>query len=424
MRRHSDGRGERVHADIRCRHGARLFRSLSMSVSLERFAGRMQQLRPSTIREILKVTAQPEIISFAGGLPAPELFPVDAVRAAADAVLTKSGPEALQYGPSEGFPALREWIAAELGRRGIKATPADVLVTNGSQQVLDLVGKLFLNPGDVVLTENPTYLAAIQAFQTLEAKFVPVPTDGEGLIPEALPELIAKHRPKFLYTIPNFQNPTGVTMSVGRRAALARIAAQHGLVVMEDDPYGRLRYAGTDVPPVKHFDEAGVVLYASTFSKTIAPGLRLGWVAAPAEVFSRLLILKQASDLHTSSFDQRVAHAYLTTSDPAAHVEKIRHAYGERFAIMDEALRAAMPAGYTWTRPEGGMFLWITGPAGLDGLKLLERAIARQVAFVPGRDFFPGEGGANHLRLNFSNSTPERIREGVRRLAALCRELA
>jgi 2-aminoadipate transaminase len=394
----------------------------AMSLPAELYARRMRQLRPSTIREILKVAAQPEIISFAGGLPAPELFPVEAVRAAADDVLARHGREALQYGPSEGFPPLREWIAAELQRRGITSSPAEILVTNGSQQVLDLVAKLFVNPGDVVLTENPTYLAAIQAFQALEARFVPVPTDAGGLIPEALPELIRLHRPKFLYTIPNFQNPTGVTLRAERRQALARIAAEQGLVVLEDDPYGRLRYRGTEVPPVKHWDEAGWVLYASTFSKTIAPGLRIGWVAAPAEVFSRLLILKQAADLHTSGLDQRVAHGYLTNHDQTAHLERIRQAYGERFGVMDASLQAEMPAGYTWTKPDGGMFLWVTGPAELDGVKLLERAIKRQVAFVPGRDFFPAEGGNNFLRLNFSNSSPDRIRDGVRRLAALCRE--
>lgn len=393
----------------------------AMSNFPELFASRMRQLRPSTIREILKVAAQPEIISFAGGLPAPELFPVAAVRAAADSVLTKNGREALQYGPSEGFPVLREWIASEMQARGIKAVAGDVLVTNGSQQVLDLVAKLFLNPGDVVLTENPTYLAAIQAFQALEARFVPVPTDGQGLIPEALPELIKQHRPKFLYTIPNFQNPTGVTMSAVRREAIARMAATHGLVVVEDDPYGKLRYSGTEIPPIKHWDETGRVIYASTFSKTIAPGFRLGWVAAAPEIFSRLLILKQASDLHTSSFDQRVAYTFLTENDQRAHLEIIRNAYGERFGVMDAALRKEMPAGYVWTKPEGGMFLWITGPAGLDGLKLLERAIKHQVAFVPGRDFFPADAGANYLRLNFSNSTPDRIREGVRRLGELCR---
>jgi len=385
------------------------------------FARRMAQMRPSTIREILKVTAQPEVISFAGGLPAPELFPVAEVRAAADEVLVQHGSRALQYGQSEGYPALREWIASEMGRRGIKAAADDVLVTNGSQQVLDLAGKLFLNPGDVVLTENPTYLAAIQAFQTLEARFVPVPTDENGLIPEALPELIRKHRPKFLYTIPNFQNPTGITLSAARRQTLARMAAEHQLVIMEDDPYGKLRYRGSDIPPIKHWDEAGQVLYASTFSKTIAPGLRLGWVVAPPEVFSRLLILKQASDLHTSSFDQLVAYTYLTKNDQTVHLEKIRRAYGERYDVLDAALRAAMPPGFTWTKPEGGMFLWITGPSGLDALELLQRAIAKKVAFVPGRDFFPTDGGRNFLRLNYSNSTPERIREGVDRLAALCR---
>jgi len=385
------------------------------------FAHRMSQMRPSTIREILKVTAQPDIISFAGGLPAPELFPVEEVRAVADRVLSQHGSRALQYGPSEGYVPLREWIAAEMDRRGIRARPDDVLVTNGSQQVLDLVGKLFLNPGDVVLTENPTYLAAIQAFQTFEVKFIPVPTDGDGLIPEALPELIRKHRPKFLYTIPNFQNPTGITLSAQRREALARLAAEHRLIVVEDDPYGKLRYRGTEIPPVKHWDDAGQVLYASTFSKTIAPGLRLGWVVSPPAVFSRLLILKQASDLHTSSFDQLIAHGYLTGYDQGAHLERIRRAYGERYQVLDSSLRSEMPTGYSWTKPEGGMFLWITGPSGLDSLELLQRSIAQKVAFVPGRDFFPADAGGNFLRLNYSSSSPERIREGVRRLAALCR---
>lgn len=385
------------------------------------FARRMEQMRPSSIREILKVTAQPEVISFAGGLPAPEFFPVTQIAAAADTALSQYGARALQYGPSEGFMPLREWISEEMGRRGIKAAPADVLVTNGSQQVLDLAGKLFLNPGDVVLTENPTYLAAIQAFQTFEVKFVPVPTDANGLIPEALPELVRQHKPKFLYTIPNFQNPTGITLSGERRQTLAKLAAELKLVVIEDDPYGKLRYRGTEVPPVKHWDEAGQVLYASTFSKTIAPGLRLGWVAAPADIFSRLLILKQASDLHTSSFDQLVGYFYLTQNDQAAHLKKICAVYGERYDVLDAALRAEMPPGFTWTKPEGGMFLWVTGPANLDSVELLQRCIAQKVAFVPGRDFFPADGGRNFLRLNYSNSTPERIREGVKRLAALCK---
>jgi len=381
----------------------------------------MRQLRPSTIREILKVTAQPEIISFAGGLPAPELFPVEAVRAAADTVLTRYRHDALQYGPSEGFLPLREWVADEMKRRGVTVRPSDNLITTGSQQVLDLVAKLFLNPGDVVLTENPTYLAAIQSFQTFEARFVPVPTDADGLIPEALPDLIRQHRPKFLYTIPNFQNPMGVTLSRARRETLARIAAEQALTVVEDDPYGKLRYRGTEIPPIKHWDESDRVIYASTFSKTIAPGLRVGWLSASAEHFSRLLILKQAADLHTSSFDQRLAFVYLTESDQAAHLRTICHAYGERFNAMDVALRDHLPPGYSWTNPEGGMFMWVTGPSDLDALALLQRAIHHQVAFVPGRDFFPTDGGRNHFRLNFSNSSPERISQGVSRLAGLCR---
>ena len=392
-----------------------------MSEYAHLFAHRMDQMRPSSIREILKVTAQPEVISFAGGLPAPELFPVAQVSAAADIALSQYGARALQYGPSEGLMPLREWIATEMASRGAPAAATDILITNGSQQVLDLAGKLFLNPGDVVLTENPTYLAAIQAFQTFEVKFVPVPTDENGLIPEALPELIRQHKPKFLYTIPNFQNPTGITLSATRRQALAKLAAELKLVIVEDDPYGKLRYRGTAIPPIKHWDEANRVLYASTFSKTIAPGLRLGWVAAPPEIFSRLLILKQASDLHTSSFDQLVGYFYLTQNDQLAHLKKICAVYGERYGVLDTALRAEMPPGFTWTKPEGGMFLWVTGPASLDSLELLQRCIAQKVAFVPGRDFFPAEGGRNFLRLNYSNSSPERIREGVKRLAALCR---
>jgi 2-aminoadipate transaminase len=394
---------------------------MSLPESAHLFARRMEQMRPSTIREILKVTAQPEIISFAGGLPAPELFPVAQVAAAADVALAQYGARALQYGQSEGFPQLREWIAEEMIARGIPTKATDILVTNGSQQVLDLAGKLFLNPGDVVLTENPTYLAAIQAFQTFEAKFVPVPTDEHGLIPEALPELVRRHKPKFLYTIPNFQNPTGITLSAPRRQALAKLAAELNLVIVEDDPYGKLRYHGTAIAPIKSWDESGRVLYASTFSKTIAPGLRLGWVSAPPEVFSRLLILKQASDLHTSSFDQLVGYFYLTQNDQAAHLKKICKVYGERYGVLDAALREEMPGGFTWTKPEGGMFLWVTGPENLDALELLQRAIVQKVAFVPGRDFFPGDAGKNFLRLNYSNSTPERIREGVKRLATLCK---
>jgi 2-aminoadipate transaminase len=385
-----------------------------------RFARRMSAVRPSTIREILKVTEQADIISFAGGLPAPELFPVAEVSAACERVLREGGAGALQYGPSEGFAPLRECFAAESRRRGIRCTADDILITTGSQQPLDLVSKIFLDAGDCVLTESPTYMAALQAFQCYEVRFAAVPTDEYGLIPEALPELIERERPRFLYTIPSFQNPTGVTLTAERRRKLYEIAVHYGLIVLEDDPYGALRYAGKAIPPIKSLDTEGLVIYLSTVSKTIAPGLRLGWVVASEEIRRKLTIVKQAADLHTSSLDQRIAHRYLTDFDSEAHVERIRCAYGERFAIMDAALRETMPPGFTWTHPQGGMFLWVTCPEGTDTCELMLEALQRKVLFVPGRDFFPNSSGQRFMRLNFSNAAPEQILAGIGRLAEVC----
>ena len=388
------------------------------------FARRMDRLRPSTIREILKVTQQPDIISFAGGLPAPELFPVAAILSATGRVLGETGPQALQYGPTEGFAPLRETFAGEMTRRGVVCSAEEILVTTGSQQALDLVGKVFLDAGDCVLTENPTYLAAIQAFQAYEVRFAAVPADDCGIIPEALPELIERERPRFLYTIPNFQNPTGVTLTAERRQTLCAIAARYRLLVVEDDPYGKLRYAGSDIPPLKALDAEAGVVYLSTVSKTIAPGLRTGWAVASPEILAKLTMAKQAADLHGSSLDQRVVHRYLADFDSEAHVERVRRAYGERYAIMDAALREAMPAEFSWTHPEGGMFLWVTCPERIDTGGLMLEALARKVAFVPGRDFFPDRSGHRFMRLNFSNSSPERIRDGIGRLAEVCRRAA
>ncbi len=381
------------------------------------FAKRMSAMKPSTIREILKVTERPDFISLAGGLPAPELFPVEEVRAAAGRALGELGPRALQYGTTEGIRPLREKIAAEMGRRGVSCEADDIVITTGSQQSIDLIGKLFLDPGDVILTENPTYLAAIQAFQCFEARFAPIPTDEEGLIPEALDELVRRHHPKFLYTIPNFQNPTGRTLSAERRAALYRAAVRHNLLIVEDDPYGRLRYRGEAIPPIKALDEAGLVISMSTFSKVVAPGIRTGWIVATREILDQFVVAKQAADLHTSSLDQIVLDRYLSDYDNDAHVERIRSAYGERYGIMDKALTETMPAGFRWTHPDGGMFLWVTGPESLDTNELLLEAVERKILFVPGRDFFPDGSGQNCLRLNFSNAKPDTIREGVSRLA-------
>ncbi len=385
-----------------------------------RFARRMDNVRPSTIREILKVTEQLDVISFAGGLPAPELFPVADILSATESVLRETGAPALQYGPTEGFSPLRETFAEESRTRGIECSAEEILITTGSQQSLDLLGKVFLDPGDCILTESPTYLAAIQAFQSYEARFVTVPTDDKGLISEALPELIEREKPKFLYTIPNFQNPTGVTLSAERRQTLYSIAARYGLNVVEDDPYGALRYSGTDIPPVKSLDTQGIVTYLSTVSKTIAPGLRIGWTVAPKEINRKLTIAKQAADLHTSSLDQRIVHRYLADFDSNAHVERIRHSYRERHSMMDASLRETMPPGFAWTHPEGGMFLWVTCPEGTDTNELMLEARERKVLFVPGRDFFPDASGHRFMRLNFSNASPEKIREGIRRLADVC----
>jgi len=386
-----------------------------------RFARRMDTVRTSTIREILKVTEQPDIISFAGGLPAPELFPVADILTATQRVLTDKGAASgLQYSPTEGFPPLREALAAESRKRGIACTADDLLITTGSQQPLDLAGKVFLDAGDCVLTEDPTYMAAIQAFQTYEVRFAALATDEGGLIPEELPALIEREHPKFLYTIPSFQNPTGVTLTAKRRRKLYDVAVHYGLIILEDDPYGALRYAGDPIAPIKSLDTEGIVIYLSTVSKTIAPGLRIGWAVAANEILRKLTIAKQAADLHTSSLDQRIVHRYLSDFDSEGHVELIRRSYGERFRIMDAALTETMPPGFTWTHPQGGMFLWVTCPEGVDTNELMREAMLRKVLFVPGRDFFPDASGSRYMRLNFSNATPEQIREGIRRLAEVC----
>jgi len=384
------------------------------------FAARMGAMKPSSIRELLKMTERPEVISFAGGLPAPGLFPIDDIRVAAERVFAESGARAFQYGVTEGVSTLRELIVAEMASRRVACSADDVLITTGSQQGLDLLGKIFLDPGDVILTETPTYLAAIQAFQCFQARFLPVATDDQGIIPEAVDELAASGKLRFLYVIPNFQNPTGRTLSLERRKKLVDIAQRRNFAIIEDDPYSRLRYRGEHLPPIKSFDDSGCVVYLSTLSKTVAPGFRTGWVVASAAIRDKLVIAKQAADLHTSSFDQLVLERYLRDFDNRQHVDKVCAVYGERYAVMDEALRQHMSDGYSWTHPEGGMFLWVSGPQTLDAFSILGQAIENGVAFVPGADFFPGGGGRNNMRLNFSNADPESIRSGIARLAAIC----
>ncbi len=382
---------------------------------------RMGQMRPSAVRQILKVTEQPEMISFAGGLPAPECFPVAEIAQCAQRVLGEAGPQALQYAVTEGFGPLREKFAAEMQSRGVACAAENILITSGSQQALDLIAKVLLDPGDCVLTESPTYLAAIQAFQSYEARFVSVRMDEWGLVPEALEEAIRRERPKLLYVIPNFQNPSGITLAVERRRAIYDLALRHRIVIVEDDPYGKLRYRGTEIPPIAAMDQEGIVLYISTVSKTITPGLRVGWVAGHPTLLRSLVIAKQAADLHTSNLDQRIVDRYLGDFDGEAHIGKIRTLYGVRFALMEQCLTEAMPDGYSWTHPDGGMFLWVSAPEGVDAGAMLLQAIERKVVFVPGRDFFPDSSDCRHFRLNFSNATEEKIRVGITRLAEVAR---
>lgn len=383
------------------------------------FAGRVEQMESSAIREILKVTERPGIISFAGGLPAPEMFPLEEIRQAFNEVLGSGDASALQYSTTEGYPPLREYIAAVMGDRGVSAGPDDILLTNGSQQGLDLLAKLFIDPGDVVVVENPSYLGAIHVFRSYQANFAVVPADRGGIQVEALEEVLRGLRPKLIYLTPTFKNPTGVTMDPDRRRAVADLTERYGVPLVEDDPYGELRYSGDPVRPVKAFDRGGRVIYLSTFSKTVAPGLRLGWIVAGRELMTKLVLAKQGTDLHTGTLVQRGIHRYLTSSDVTGHIGAIRREYGRRRDAMVRAMRETFNAGTTWTEPEGGMFLWVTLPPCLDATHLLKEAIEEKVAYVPGAPFFAAGGGENCLRLNFSNSPPSRIEDGIGRLARL-----
>ncbi len=383
------------------------------------YAERVGQMESSVIREILKVTERPEVISFAGGLPAPEMFPLKEIREAFCQVLESGDPSVLQYSTTEGHKPLREYIAARMREKGVEAAPDNVLITNGSQQALDLIAKLFVNPGDIVLVEKPSYLGAIQTFRSYQAGFVPVPADDQGIVVEALEEAIKNHNPRIIYLTPTFKNPTGVTMSIGRRRAVVDLLGKYNVPLIEDDPYGELRYSGETIPPLKSFDNSGQVIYLSTFSKTIAPGLRLGWIAAGGKLIRKLVLAKQGTDLHTGTLVQRAVYRYLENSDLSGHVLAIRKEYGRRRDIMLEEMRKSFPDGISWTRPDGGMFLWVTMPDHFDTIKLLDKAIEEKVAYVPGAPFFTNGEGLNTMRLNFSNSTPDQIKSGIRRLASL-----
>lgn len=392
----------------------------------QRYAQRTQRMAGSAIRELLKVVEDPEVISFAGGFPAPDVFPIKEFKAACLKVLDEYGPQSLQYGATDGYLPLREMIARHTARYGIEVTPENILITSGSQQALDLLGKIFINPGDRILVESPTYLGALQAWNAYGAEFIPVPFDESGMITDALEERL-RVGPKFLYVLPNFQNPTGVTLSFERRLALIELAERYGVPIIEDDPYGQLRYEGEHLPSLSVLDSqtrsqnvcySGNVIYLGTFSKTLAPGIRLAWVIAPPEVIRKLVLAKQGTDLHTSTFNQMVAYEVSHGGFLNEHVKFIREVYRKRRDVMLETLQEHMPEGVSWTHPNGGLFLWVTLPESIDASDLFKEALEKKVAFVIGSPFFPQGGGKNTLRLNFSNASPEKINEGISRLGS------
>jgi 2-aminoadipate transaminase len=397
-----------------------------------RYAQRTQRMTSSAIRELLKLTEDPEVISFAGGLPAPDVFPVEEFSAACGQVLKDLGPQALQYGSTEGYLPLREMIARHTARYGISVTAENILITSGSQQALDLLGKVFINPGDRILVEEPTYLGALQAWNAYGAEYVTVPMDENGMVTESL-ENALRSGVKFIYVLPNFQNPTGVTLSQQRRQELIEIADRYGVPIIEDDPYGQLRYEGENLPSIVTMDNEyrknggneyrGNVIYLSTFSKTLAPGLRLAWVIAPAPVIRKLVQAKQGADLHTSTFNQIVAYEVARGGFIDRHIWLIRRVYGERRNIMLEAMEELFPSGVQWTKPQGGLFLWGILPKGMDTTEVFKTAVARKVAFVPGTSFYALGGGENTMRLNFSYSNPDQIQIGIERLGNLLKEI-
>jgi len=386
-----------------------------------KFARRMSRLKASAIREILKVAERPEILSFAGGLPAPEAFPVDALARAHESVLRQDGAAALQYSTTEGYLPLRAFLAERVAKRGLQVAPEQILMTAGSQQGIDLVGKALLDAGDTVIVESPCYLAALQSFEAYEARFEVVPSDADGMRVDELERVLRRTSAKLIYLVPTFQNPRGTTLSLERRLRLVRLAAEHGVTVLEDDPYGELRFSGSHLPSLAALDDAANVIQLGTFSKTLAPGLRLGWAIGSPELIRALTVAKQAADLHTGTLSQRAVSRLLETFDYDAHIQAIQALYGERCRVMLAAIERHFPAGTEMTRPEGGLFVWVQLPKGHDAQALFAEAMREKVAFVPGAPFYPEHPVLESMRLNFSNRPPELIAEGMARLGACVR---
>ncbi len=389
-----------------------------------RFAKRMENIKGSAIRELLKLTEQPEIISFAGGLPAPELFPIEELKQVCLKVLDTDGKAALQYSPTEGYIPLRKIVAERMQKAGISVDYDDIIMTSGSQQGLEFSAKIFVNEGDTIICESPSYLGALNAFKAYLPNFVEIEMDDDGMKMDEL-EKALKENPnaKFIYTIPDFQNPTGITMSLDRRKRLIELAQEYNVPIVEDNPYGELRFEGEKLPPIMHFDKTGIVIYLGTFSKTFAPGLRLGWVAASPEILQKYVTVKQGADLQCNSMSQREIAYFVQMYDLNAHIKKIIEIYKKRRDLMISTMEKEFPENVKYTYPNGGLFTWVTLPKGLDAAEVLKEALNEKVAFVPGGSFYPNPGNENHFRLNYSNMPEERIVEGITRLGKVLREL-
>ena len=397
-----------------------------MAINLTRhFADRTKELRASEVRELLKLLQVPDMISFAGGFPNPETFPAEIVREILNDVLKKDGGQALQYGVTEGYTPLREAVAARMKKKGIDCGKDEILILSGSQQAIDLMGKVFIDPRDSVVVTAPTYLAAITAFSALQATFESIPIDQNNMRMDIFEERIKKlakrsNPPEIVYVLPNFHNPAGVTMPEKNRKRLVELASEYDFIILEDDPYGELRYVGEHIRPIKSFDDEGRVVYMSTFSKILSPGLRVGWVVAPEDILKKLVVCKQSMDVCTNVLGQRVAHEYIVHGYIDPQIEKIKKVYSRKMALMLSGMDEYMPDGLKWIKPEGGMFIWVTLPEGTDSSDLLKKALKKRVAFVTGKAFYADpRDGLNTMRLNFTHPSDELITEGLRRLGSV-----
>lgn len=387
-----------------------------------RLAKRMDGMNGSVVRQMLKLMAKPGIISFAGGMPSPDVFPVEALQRAMNRVMTEEGTVALQYGTTEGYLPLREKIAARHQAEGFHCTADDIMIISGSQQGLDLAGKVFLDPGDVVLCEDPTYTAALSSMRGYECEFVPVATDEAGMVMEDLEKKLKENKNvKLIYVIPTFQNPSGKTWTLERRKGLLSLAEKYDVPILEDNPYGELRFEGDTVPALKSMDEKGLVVYLGTFSKILSPGIRIGWIVADQEVLSKFNLAKQGADLQASTIMQMVVNAYLEENDLDEELEKLRGVYRKRRDLMIHFMEQEFPKGTKWQKPMGGLFIWVELPENMDTAAILSRAVEKNVAFIPGVSFFAFQNKKNTLRLNFSNSNEEQIERGMKLLGEVLR---